>query len=278
MFLVTALVIFSVGAARSQCTQENYLSDKGQDFDSERTSCYERLAFEFARDECPENSQSIGGGKCRKFGQAINFKSCTPIDVGGICDGGWAYQIESVRVKNGALVKTNDGQFRTAMKRDSTVDVCIFGKINAARLKSNPQNLQFVAHGEIEGKNLLTQGIKIVGDLTGTGSELAFCKETGGELKADLCNNPLSASCSGLASQSGIQNFCACTSLHVPAIPSLGPLGKLKVKTTLKVLHSPKENNLGQCVRDFSIEKLFNEKNKETIACVTIPTYIPPAK
>jgi len=285
MFLATALLVFIVGAAQGQCPSsglENYLSDKGENFESERTSCYERLAFEFKRDECPENSESIGDGKCRKFGQSINFKQCTPVDVGDICDGGWAYQIESVRVKNGAIVKTNDGPgkvtFRTAMKRDSTVDVCVFGKINAARLKSNPEKLQFVAHGEIEGKNLLTQGIKIVGDLTGTGSELAFCKETGGELKADLCNNDLSAPCSGLASQSGIQNFCACTSLHVPAIPSLGPLGKLKVKTTLKVLHSPEESNLGQCVREFGIEKLFGEKKKETIACITIPTYIPPAK
>ena len=83
---------------------------------------------------------------------------------------------------------------------------------------------QFTAHGEIEGQNLLTQGIKIVGDLTGQGSSLAFCKETGGELKADLCDNPLSeGSCSTL-SNSGIQNFCACTSLNVPPIPSLGPL------------------------------------------------------
>ena len=42
--------------------------------------------------------------------------------IGDICEaGGWAYQVESVRVKNGALVKTKDGVFRTSMKRESTV-------------------------------------------------------------------------------------------------------------------------------------------------------------
>ena len=51
---------------------------------------------------------------------------------------------------------------------------------------------------------------------------------------------------------------------------------KLKVKVTLKMLHSPDEDNLSQCVRQFSIEKLFNEEKKQTLACVTIPTFIPP--
>merc|ERR1712029_17954 len=287
MLLVIPLLLAFVGLAQAQgqCpggSLENYLLDKGESFETERASCYERLAFEFARDNCPKKSEPVGEGKCRKFGQAINFQTCTPVNVGDICDGGWTYQIESVRVKNAAIVRTKDGAkkftFRTAMKRNSVVDVCMFGKINTARLNGNPQKLQFTAHGEIEGQNLLTQGLKIVGDLTGSGSELAFCKETGGELKADLCDNPLSASCSGLIEQSGVQNFCACTSLHVPAIPSLGPLGKLKVKTTLKVLHSPNQDDLGQCVREFNIKKLFQKEGKQALACITIPTYIPPAK
>jgi len=183
--------------------------------------------------------------------------------------------VESVRVKNGALVKTKDGVFRTSMKRGSTVDVCLFGKINTDRLATSPKKLQFTAHGEIEGKNLLAQGIKLVGDVTGTGSELAFCKETGGELKADVCAAGSGSTCGSLE-KSGVQNFCACTSLNVPAIPSLGVLDKLKVRVTLKMLHSPNESNLSQCVRKFKIQDLFNDDEKQTLACITIPTFIPP--
>ena len=98
----------------------------------------------------------------------------------------------------------------------------MFGKINVDRLASSPKKLQFQAHGEIEGQNLLAQGIKLVGDVTGTGSELAFCKETGGELKANVCSN--AGSTCGSLDSSGVRNFCACTSLNVPAIPSLGVL------------------------------------------------------
>ena len=103
----------------------------------------------------------------------------------------------------------------------SQVDVCVFGKINTDRLSANPKNLQFTAHGDIEGDNILAQGIQLIGDVTGTGSELAFCKETGGELKADVCSRP-GSTCDKITS--GVQNFCACTSLNVPAIPSLGAL------------------------------------------------------
>ena len=51
---------------------------------------------------------------------------------------------------------------------------------------------------------------------------------------------------------------------------------KLKVKVTLKMLHSPDEDDLNQCVRQFSIQKLFNEDKKQTLACINIPTFIPP--
>ena len=73
--------------------------------------------------------------------------------------------------------------------------------------------------------------MQIIGDLTGTGSELAFCKETGGELKANVCQNE-GSTCQGLASDDGIKNFCACTSLNVPPIPSLGELVGDIVKNT----------------------------------------------
>jgi len=277
MFLSFSIVSLAfVGLVSGQCSNSvNYLSDKGEGFDAERSSCHQKLAFEFNRDNCPEGSEQVAPGKCRKFGQGINFQTCDLVSVGDICEaGGWAYQVESVRVKNGALVKTKDGVFRTSMKRESTVDVCVFGKINVDRLASSPKKLQFQAHGEIEGQNLLAQGIKLVGDVTGTGSELAFCKETGGELKANVCSN--AGSTCGSLDSSGVQNFCACTSLNVPAIPSLGLLDKLKVKVTLKMLHSPDEDDLNQCVRQFSIQKLFNEDKKQTLACINIPTFIPP--
>ena len=73
--------------------------------------------------------------------------------------------------------------------------------------------------------------MQIIGDLTGTGSELAFCKETGGELKANVCQNE-GSTCQGLASDDGIKNFCACTSLNVPPIPSLGELVSDIIKNT----------------------------------------------
>lgn len=280
MFLSFSLVVVFVGLAHSQCanTEKRLLldSDKDSDFVTERSDCYQRLKFEFNRDNCPEGSTQVAPGKCQKSGQGINFQTCDPVNVGDVCEkGGWTYQVESVRVKNGALVRTKDGIFRTSMKRESTVDVCVFGKMNTDRLTRLPKNLQFTAHGEIVGDNILAQGIQLVGDVTGTGSELAFCKETGGELKADVCATQ-GSTCGKLSANSGVQNFCACTSLNVPAIPSLGALSKLKVLVTLKMLHSPDEDNLSQCVRQFSIEKLFNEEKKQTLACVTIPTFIPP--
>lgn len=282
MFLSFSLFsLVFVGLAHCQCpnSAKEILNDKGPDFEAERSACYERLRFEFNRPNCPEGSTQVAPGKCEKFGQGINFQTCDPVDVGDICQaGGWTYQVESVRVKNGALVKTKDGVFRTSMKRESTVDVCVFGKINTERLSANPKSLQFTAHGDIEGDNILAQGIQLIGDVTGTGSELAFCKETGGELKADVCSRP-GSTCDKLdALPPRVQNFCACTSLNVPAIPSLGALSKLKVKVTLKMLHSPEEDDLSQCVRQFSIEKLFKEEKKQTLACINIPTFIPPKK
>ena len=59
---------------------------------------------------------------------------------------------------------------------------------------------------------------------------------------------------------------------------SFSPQDKLRVKVTLKMLHAPKENDLNQCVREFGIEKLFNQESKQTLSCINIPTFIPPAK
>jgi len=287
LLLVSTAVVWNTASAAERCDKaglRNILESPEPALEPEKSKCYERLAFEFGvprgKTSCPKGSVPVDGtpGKCKKFGQGINFKACDPINVGDVCDaGGWAYQVDSVRVKNGALVKTNDGVFRTSMKRNSKVDVCLFGRIDTGRLRTQPKSLQFTAHGEIEGKGLLASGLEIIGDLTGTGSELAFCKETGGELKANVCKNE-GSTCQGLASDDGIKNFCACTSLNVPPIPSLGELDKLRVKVTLKMLHAPKENDLNQCVREFGIEKLFNQESKQTLSCINIPTFIPPAK
>ena len=54
----------------------------------EKSKCYEKLAFEFGvprgKTSCPKGSVPVNGtpGKCKKFGQGINFKACDPINVG----------------------------------------------------------------------------------------------------------------------------------------------------------------------------------------------------
>ena len=84
MFLSFSIVSLAfVGLVSGQCSNSvNYLSNKGEGFDAERSSCYQKLAFEFNRDNCPEGSEQVAPGKCRKFGQGINFQTCDLVSVG----------------------------------------------------------------------------------------------------------------------------------------------------------------------------------------------------
>lgn len=206
-------------------------------YEADKTACFNNLA--------PTRSG--------KRGQRIRFEDCKQTDTIS-CNGGYKYQLDEIRVSGAALAEKG---MRTVLFRDSTIRMCMFGRMDPKFVKS--AKLQFSVHGNIEHilDNLFDPAVP-------------FC-----EIGVDLCKERGSTCDRIQPAASEPTNFCSCTTINVPNVPGND---KIRVRTSLKALESPDESSLNTCETEFDIDDLKADKNKNTLACVVIPSLLGKAR
>jgi len=215
--------------------------EKGADFLADKAACFANLP-------------TINTKRGPKQGQRINFTYCEEPDF--LCnEGGYKYKLDEVRVSGAALAER--GQ-RLVLFRASTVQMCMFGRLDTGYLRS--KNLTFSVHGNIE--HLLSSLID---------PAVPFC-----DIGVDVCKGK-GSTCDRLEATPAVQNFCGCTTIKVPNVPTDE---KIFVKTTLKVLDFARigapvtPEDVDTCEKRFDIDDLKSKSNKNTLACIRIPSIL----
>jgi len=188
----------------------------------------------------------------------------------GICDpsgrleneGGFPFKGLEIRLGN-VLFNTRKDVLRTILLKETTVQICMHGKVDTNRLRGNPVALQNNVHGLPE--SLPIGGIKLPVPLN---VNAEFC-----DIDSDGCATT-EPSCNDLVANTGMQEFCSCSTMKVP---SYAPVG-LDVQVTWKLLEAAPRTNTSICEQEFDTEKLWNGKSKQTLACLVIPSKIKECK
>lgn len=208
--------------------------------------------------KCQDTSLTAGAEQCFKKHisgsmRRVKLSFCPPTARLNQT-GGYAFDDLEIRIGN-VLFNTNPNVLRTILLKETVVQICMFGKLNTDRLRSKPAALQFSAHGKPE--SIPVGGIKLVVPLN---VDADFC---------DINYNGCSAtepSCTEIGQGGGIQEFCSCSTLKVPAYAPAGT----DVEVTWKLLEVAPGAATGNCEKEADIDKLSRDKQKETLACLKL--------
>jgi hypothetical protein len=218
--------------------------------------------------KCQDTSLSPGAKQC--FNKHIKGQKYRRVKL-SFCEraarlnetGGYPFNDLEIRIGN-VLFNTNPKVLRTILLKETTVQICMFGKLNTDRLRSKPAALQFSAHGKPESLPIGGITLEIPLDV-----DTDFC-----DINADACVTT-EPSCNATGAGQGIKEFCSCSTLKVPAYAPAGT----DVQVTWKMLEVPSGDVTGirndnECEQEFDMDTLWNNKQKETLACLKIPAKV----
>jgi len=171
-------------------------------------------------------------------------------------DGGYAFDPEDMEIRIGNVL-FNKKTKRTVLLKETEVQICMYGKLNTDRLRSSPAALQISAHGKPQSFPPIA-GVKI--NLPDLGIDADFC-----DMEPNGCATT-DPGCDTIAPGDGIKEFCSCSSLKVP---DYAPAGT-DVEVTWKVLEVPSDADPKVCEKDYDMDKLWSEKQKETLNCLKL--------
>eukprot|EP00094_Tigriopus_californicus_P001743 TCALIF_01685-PA protein Name:"Protein of unknown function" AED:0.45 eAED:0.45 QI:0/0.66/0.5/0.75/0.66/0.5/4/148/215 len=140
----------------------------------------------------------------------------------------------------------NRANGRHPLFRGETVEVCIAGKANG--ISAPVKFLQNSVHGKL---NILVDIFS------------PFC-----DITLDGCAN-LTPQCQPEVAILPDQEFCFCSKLQVPIVAP-----NVNVMTFWKILAADSLAEVNQCETEFSVDRLFRNKGKETLVCLEIPTMV----
>lgn len=173
--------------------------------------------------------------------------------------GGYPFQELEIRLGN-VLFNTKKTVLRTILLKETTVQICMFGQLNTNRLRNRTAAaLQFSAHGKPESLPIGGITLEIPLDV-----DTEFC-----DINADACVTT-EPSCAEIGAGQGIKEFCSCSTLKVPGYAPAGT----DVQVTWKMLEVPSGDDTGTCEQEFDMDALWNNKEKETLACLKIPAKV----
>lgn len=143
--------------------------------------------------------------------------------------------------------------------KDTTVQICMYGKLDTNRLRGNVPVLQVSAHGKPT-----KLGIGGIGVPVPVGVVTDFC-----DIKSDGCKTT-EPSCDQRGKGGGVQDFCSCSTLKVP---DYAPTGT-EVEVTWKLLEAEPGSDATQCESESDMDKLWRNKKTETLACIKLDAKI----
>jgi len=176
---------------------------------------------------------------------------------------GYPFSNLEIRVGN-VLFNTRPDILRTALMKNTQVQICMYGELDTNRLRESAR-LQISAHGKLERLPDTPLLGEVIANLN---IDASFC-----DLEPNGCKTTEPV-CSERAPGGGIQEFCSCATLKVPAYAPAGA----DVLVTWKLLEIPSDEDPDVCEEDFKIDDLFNNKKKETLACLKIPARVQKCK
>lgn len=191
----------------------------------------------------------------------VKLSFCEP--TARLNETGYPFDDLEIRIGN-VLFNTNPKVLRTILLKQTTVQICMFGKLNTDRLRSKPAALQFSAHGKPE--SIPVGGIKLVVPLN---VDADFC-----DIDANGCATT-EPSCGEISRGAGIQEFCSCSTLKVPEYAPAGTDVEVTWKL-LEVAPEGKEIKLSpevdrdDCEKETDMNTLWREQSKETLACLKL--------
>lgn len=140
----------------------------------------------------------------------------------------------------------NRASGRHPLFRGETVEVCIAGKANG--ITAPVKYLQNSVHGKL---NILVDIFS------------PFC-----DITLDGCAN-LNPQCQPEVAILPDQEFCFCSKLQVPTVAP-----NVNVLTFWKILSANSLAEVNQCETEFSVDRLFRNKGKDTLVCLEIPAMV----
>jgi len=170
-------------------------------------------------------------------------------------NGGYPFDPNGMEIRIGNVL-FNKKTARTVLLKETEVQICMFGKLDTNRLRDTAR-LQISAHGKPQSFPEVA-GIKV--NLPDLGINADFC-----DLNPDGCAST-EPSCDKVTKGQGDQDFCSCATLLVP---DYAPAGT-DVEITWKLMEIPSTADKDQCEKKFDIKALWEEEQKETLACLKI--------
>jgi len=169
-----------------------------------------------------------------------------------------------IRIGN---VLFNTKSKRTILLKETTVQICMFGKLAGPRLRNGSRAFQVSAHGKptalpVAGVKLPTGGLDI---------DTPFC-----DVNSDGCVST-QPQCSSITFEGGDQDFCSCSTLKVPGYAP----AETEVEVTWKLLEvQPGLPAIPGtvCEPEGDMDKLWEEKQKETLACIKLDAKVKDCK